>query len=154
MAVLLSDKDVLKLQPLEELVSETASVVSLFSGCGGLDLGFKRAGFDILWANDFDKDSIETYTQNLGNHAVLGDITKIPSNEIPSDFDVLLGGFPCQGFSIANLGRSVDDSRNKLYKQMLRVIRAKKPKYFVAENVEGILMYQGSLQYLNHPSSC
>ena len=114
-------------------------VVSLFSGCGGLDLGFKRAGFDILWANDFDKDSIETYTQNLGNHAVLGDITKIPSNEIPSDFDVLLGGFPCQGFSVANTKRSMKDKRNFLYLEMLRIIRDKKPKFFVAENVKGIL---------------
>lgn len=114
-------------------------VVSLFSGCGGLDLGFKRAGFDILWANDFDKDSIETYTQNLGNHAVFGDITKIPSNEIPSDFDVLLGGFPCQGFSVANTKRSMKDKRNFLYLEMLRIIRDKKPKFFVAENVKGIL---------------
>ena len=114
-------------------------VVSLFSGCGGLDLGFKRAGFDILWANDFDKDSIKTYTQNLGNHAVFGDITKIPSNEIPSDFDVLLGGFPCQGFSVANTKRSMKDKRNFLYLEMLRIIRDKKPKFFVAENVKGIL---------------
>ena len=58
---------------------------------------------------------------------------------MPDNPDVVIGGFPCQGFSIANLGRSVDDSRNKLYKQMLRVIRVKKPKYFVAENVAGIL---------------
>ena len=64
-------------------------VVSLFSGCGGLDLGFKRAGFDILWANDFDKDSIETYTQNLGNHAVFGDITKINPKTYPQ-LDLLI----------------------------------------------------------------
>ena len=91
------------------------TVVGLFSGCGGLDLGFKQAGFDILWANDFDKDSVESYKNNIGDHIVLGDITQIPSKEIPSNFDVLLGGFPCQGFSVANIKRSMKDERNFLY---------------------------------------
>ena len=104
-----------------------------------MDLGFKNAGFEIIWANDFDPDSVKTYRRNFGNHIVLGDIEKIRTNNMPDNPDVVIGGFPCQGFSIANLGRSVDDSRNKLYKQMLRVIRVKKPKYFVAENVAGIL---------------
>ena len=115
------------------------SVVGLFSGCGGLDLGFKQAGFDILWANDFDKDSVETYKNNIGDHIVLGDITKISSKEIPSNFDVLLGGFPCQGFSVANTKRSMKDERNFLYLEMLRIIKDKKPKFFVAENVKGLL---------------
>ena len=114
-------------------------IISLFAGAGGMDLGFKNAGFDIMWANDFDPDSAKTYKRNFGDHIVLGDIEKIRTNNIPDNPDVVIGGFPCQGFSIANLGRSVDDSRNKLYKQMLRVIRVKKPKYFVAENVAGIL---------------
>jgi DNA (cytosine-5)-methyltransferase 1 len=115
------------------------TVVGLFSGCGGLDLGFKQAGFDILWANDFDKDSVETYKNNIGDHIVLGDITQIPSKEIPSNFDVLLGGFPCQGFSVANTKRSMKDERNFLYLEMLRIIKDKKPKFFVAENVKGLL---------------
>ncbi len=114
-------------------------IISLFAGAGGMDLGFKNAGFEIIWANDFDPDSVKTYKRNFGNHIVLGDIEKIRTNNVPDNPDVVIGGFPCQGFSIANLGRSVDDSRNKLYKQMLRVIRVKKPKYFVAENVAGIL---------------
>ena len=114
-------------------------ILSLFAGAGGMDLGFKNAGFEIIWANDFDPDSVKTYRRNFGNHIVLGDIEKIRTNNMPDNPDVVIGGFPCQGFSIANLGRSVDDSRNKLYKQMLRVIRVKKPKYFVAENVAGIL---------------
>lgn len=115
------------------------TVVGLFSGCGGLDLGFKQAGFDILWANDFDKDSVETYKNNIGDHIVLGDITEIPSKKIPSDFDVLLGGFPCQGFSVANTKRTMKDERNFLYLEMLRIIKDKKPKFFVAENVKGLL---------------
>tara|TARA_B000000532_G_scaffold225592_1_gene203238 strand:+ start:522 stop:1730 length:1209 start_codon:yes stop_codon:yes gene_type:complete len=115
------------------------SVVGLFSGCGGLDLGFKQAGFDILWANDFDSDSVRTYKENIGDHIVLGDITNISSKEIPSNFDVLLGGFPCQGFSVANTKRSMKDERNFLYLEMLRIIKDKKPKFFVAENVKGLL---------------
>ena len=121
------------------MINKKLKILSLFAGAGGMDLGFKNAGFDIVWANDFDPDSVKTYKRNFGNHIVLGDIEKIRTNNMPDNPDVVIGGFPCQGFSIANLGRSVDDSRNKLYKQMLRVIRAKKPKYFVAENVEGIL---------------
>lgn len=118
-------------------------VVSLFSGCGGLDLGFKNAGFEIIWANDFFAPAVETYKNNIGNHIVLGDITKIPSSKIPNNFDVLLGGFPCQGFSIANKNRGMHDERNFLYKEMLRIIKDKRPKFFVAENVKGILSIGG-----------
>lgn len=114
-------------------------VVSLFSGCGGLDLGFKEAGFEIIWANDFDKDSVQTYKKNIDNRIILGDIKKIPSSEIPKNADVLLGGFPCQGFSVANNKRSVEDKRNFLYKEMLRIIKDTQPKFFIAENVKGIL---------------
>ena len=113
-------------------------IISLFAGAGGMDLGFINAGFDIIWANDIDPDSVKTYKKNIGDHIVLGDIEKIRNNKIPDGADIVIGGFPCQGFSIANKGRHIDDSRNKLYKQMLRVIRVKKPKYFVAENVEGM----------------
>lgn len=118
------------------------TVAGLFSGCGGLDLGFINSGFDVIWANDFFKEAVETYKMNIGDHIVFGDITKIPSSEIPNDFDILLGGFPCQGFSIANIKRSMKDERNFLYKEMLRVIKDKRPKYFVAENVKGLLSMQ------------
>lgn len=117
-------------------------VAGLFSGCGGLDLGFSQAGCEIVWANDFFKEAVETYKINVGKHIILGDITKIPSTEIPDNFDILLGGFPCQGFSIANTKRSMKDERNFLYKEMLRIIRDKQPKYFVAENVKGLLSMQ------------
>lgn len=121
-------------------------VVSLFSGCGGLDLGFIQAGYEVIWANDFFKEAVETYKQNIGDHIVYGDITKIPSSEIPDDFDILLGGFPCQGFSIANIKRSMEDERNFLYKELLRLIKDKKPKYFVGENVKGLIsMQQGKV---------
>ena len=113
-------------------------IVSLFSGAGGLDLGFKMAGHEIIWANDLYKDAVDTYRENLGNHIVFEDITKIETNNIP-DCDIVIGGFPCQGFSVANMKRTTEDSRNELYKQLIRVIDAKKPKFFLAENVKGIL---------------
>ncbi len=118
-------------------------VVSLFAGAGGMDLGFKKAGFDIVWANDFNIDACETYKNNLGNHIVHGDITKIKSEDIPDNIDVVIGGFPCQGFSVANTKRSIKDERNFLYKELLRVVNDKKPKYFVGENVKGLLSLAG-----------
>lgn len=114
-------------------------VISLFSGAGGMDLGFIQAGFDIIWANDIIPEAIETYQNNIGKHIVYGDIRMINSNDIPDDPDVIIGGFPCQGFSIANTKRSMEDQRNFLYKEMLRIIKDKNPKMFVAENVKGLL---------------
>ena len=113
-------------------------VVSLFSGAGGLDLGFIQAGHTIVWANDLYADAVATYRHNIGNHIVEKDIKDIASSDIP-DCDIVIGGFPCQGFSVANTKRHSLDERNVLYKELLRVIRDKQPKYFLAENVKGIL---------------
>ncbi|MBO4822895.1 MAG: DNA cytosine methyltransferase [Prevotella sp.] len=113
-------------------------VVSLFSGAGGLDLGFIQAGHHIVWANDLFHDAVLTYRRNIGNHIVEKDISQISSDDIP-DCDIVIGGFPCQGFSVANTGRHEDDERNKLYLEMIRIIRDKAPKFFLAENVKGIL---------------
>ncbi|NLV20635.1 MAG: DNA cytosine methyltransferase [Syntrophomonadaceae bacterium] len=112
-------------------------VVSLFSGAGGLDLGFKMAGHNIIWANDLYGDAVETYRINLGNHIVCKDIFTVDANEVP-DCDIIIGGFPCQGFSVANTKRNINDERNQLYKQLMRIINAKQPKFFLAENVKGI----------------
>lgn len=112
-------------------------VVSLFSGAGGLDLGFKMAGHEIIWANDLYEDAVETYKHNLGNHIVCEDISKVDAEDIP-ECDIIIGGFPCQGFSVANMKRHEADERNALYKQLIRVIDAKKPKFFLAENVKGL----------------
>jgi len=113
-------------------------VVSLFSGAGGLDLGFRQAGHQVVWANDLFEDAVSTYRLNQGDHIVLQNIYDVPSEAIP-DADIIIGGFPCQGFSVANTGRHEDDERNKLYLEMIRVIRDKRPRYFLAENVKGIL---------------
>lgn len=114
------------------------NVVSLFSGAGGLDYGFIMAGHNILWANDLYEDAVETYRKNIGNHIICKDISLIDTNDIPN-CDIVIGGFPCQGFSVANTKRHIKDTRNTLYKQLIRVIQAKRPTFFLAENVKGIL---------------
>ena len=103
-------------------------VCSLFSGIGGIDLGFQQAGFDIVWANEFDKDAAATYRHNFGSeHLVEKDIRKVDVDEIP-DFDVLVAGFPCQSFSIAGKQRGFDDDRGKLFFQIVRVVESKQPE--------------------------
>lgn len=113
-------------------------IISLFSGAGGLDLGLIQSGHDIVWANDIYKDAVATYRRNIGPHVDTRDIVDIPSKEIPAA-EVVVGGFPCQGFSVANWGRKVDDERNTLYREMVRVINDLQPKYFIAENVKGLV---------------
>ena len=113
-------------------------IISLFSGAGGFDLGFIEAGHEILWANDIDKDAVETYKKNIGNHIIKGDVAEIHVGSIP-DAEIVIGGFPCQGFSQANMKRSIGDERNKLYTYFVRIVKAKQPLYFFAENVRGIL---------------
>ena len=117
-------------------------VVSLFSGGGGLDLGFKQAGYDIIWAIDNDKNAVETYKKNIGNHIVLEDINKIDLNAIPNA-DVVIGGPPCQSFSLAGK-RNVEDARGQLVWRYLKIINKIKPKAFVFENVTGILSAKNS----------
>ncbi|MFR7476324.1 DNA cytosine methyltransferase [Frisingicoccus sp.] len=115
--------------------------ISLFCGAGGLDMGFERAGFETIWANDFNSDACETHKEWSKARTVCGDISKIDETEIP-DADVVLGGFPCQGFSLSG-PRKLDDSRNTLYKQFVRIVKAKQPYMFVAENVKGLLSMDG-----------
>ena len=113
-------------------------VISLFSGAGGLDLGFILSGHKIVWANDCYLDAVETYRRNIGDHIDSRDICEVDSNEIP-DADILIGGFPCQGFSVANWNRTIGDSRNFLYKEIIRILNDKQPKYFLVENVKGLI---------------
>ena len=113
------------------------TAISLFAGAGGLDMGFERAGFRTIWANDFEKDACKTHESWSTARVVCGDIAKIHETDIP-DADIMLGGFPCQGFSLSG-PRKIDDSRNVLYKHYVRIVKAKKPKMFVGENVKGLL---------------
>lgn len=119
-------------------LGEKMKVVSLFSGAGGLDLGLKMARLQVVWANDIYKDAVDTYKTNIGHNVDTRDISNIPSEEIP-DCDVIVGGFPCQGFSVANRTRTVSDERNTLYREMVRVVKDKQPMFFIAENVKGLI---------------
>ncbi len=112
-------------------------VVSMFSGCGGMDLGFKQAGYDILWANDMDEDACETYRNNIGE-ITHGDITKLEVPDV-SNLDVLIAGFPCQPFSNAGSRKGTDDPRGKLYQQTFKFIKKLNPNVVIFENVRGIL---------------
>jgi len=113
------------------------TVVSLFAGAGGLDIGFKNKGFNIIWANDIDKDACATHRKWSDAKVVHGDVSKINLEGIPSS-DIITGGFPCQGFSLAG-PRKIDDKRNALYKYFVELVEKQKPYIFIAENVKGIL---------------
>lgn len=127
-----------KAQPNNEtLASDAPKLVSLFSGCGGMDLGFMKAGFDIVWANDFDADAQAVYALNIGK-IDKRDILTVNESEIPAG-DILTAGFPCQPFSNAGNRKGVHDSRGMLYKECLRIIKHLMPKVIVFENVKGLL---------------
>ncbi len=113
-------------------------IASLFAGAGGLDLGLINAGANVIWANDIDRDACDTYAANISHHVICDDICNIDFRLI-SEVDIVVGGFPCQGYSHANLLRSKDDIRNTLYRQLLRCIQTVRPRVFLAENVRGIL---------------
>lgn len=118
-------------------------VVSLFCGIGGLDKGFVDAGYKVVWANDFDKFAVQTYNANFETKATLADITEYPLEEIP-EFDVLIGGFPCQPFSIMGQQKGFEDTRGTLFFRIAEIIeyqinvRGNKPKALVLENVRAL----------------
>lgn len=116
-------------------------VISLFSGCGGLDLGFHLEGYKTIWANDFSEWACQSFEKYFGNVIVHGDITKIDpykDKSIP-ECDLVLGGFPCQDFSIIWKQPGLNGKRGGLFRHFAEFVDAKKPKAFVAENVKGLL---------------
>lgn len=116
------------------------NIISLFSGCGGLDLGFERAGFDIPVANEFDKTIWETFEANHPKTKLIkGDIRNIEESDFPDEIDGIIGGPPCQSWSEAGALRGIEDDRGKLFYEYIRILRRKKPKFFLAENVSGML---------------
>ena len=114
------------------------TAVSLFTGCGGLDLGFTSEGFEIIWANDYDHWACETYKRNFGDHVVEGDIADIDINDIPKA-DIILGGFPCQDFSMLWKRNGIKTERGNLYRYFVDIVSRINPKMFIAENVRGLL---------------
>ncbi|OCR00572.1 DNA (cytosine-5-)-methyltransferase [Oscillatoriales cyanobacterium USR001] len=124
-------------------------IISLFSGCGGLDLGFQQAGFNVLWANECDKSIWDTYKFNHA-HTQLDnrDIRNIQSEEIPNCIGII-GGPPCQSWSEAGAKRGIDDSRGQLFYEYIRIVKDKQPWFFVAENVSGILTVRHKQAFIN-----
>jgi len=113
-------------------------IASLFSGAGGLDLGFEKAGYEIVFANEYDKTIWQTYEENHPCKLDKRDIREIQSFEVP-DCDGIIGGPPCQSWSEAGALRGIHDSRGQLFFDYIRILREKKPKFFLAENVVGML---------------
>lgn len=115
------------------------NLISLFSGCGGLDLGVKKAGFNIVWANEFNNKIWETYEYNHPQtYLNKKSIVDINSDQIPYA-DGIIGGPPCQSWSLAGSMGGIDDNRGQLFYEYARILRDKKPKFFLAENVPGII---------------
>ena len=123
-------------------------VCSLFSGIGGIDLAFKQAGFEIVWANEFDRDAAKTYRHNFGgDHLVERDIKSVKTEDIP-DFDVLVAGFPCQPFSIAGKQKGFDDPRGNLFFEIARIVKDKRPPVIFLENVANLLQHDDGKTFL------
>ena len=114
-------------------------VASFFSGCGGLDLGFEQAGIEVIWANDIEASIHETYQYNHPNTILCkSDIRELHASDIP-DCDGFIGGPPCQSWSEGGKQLGLNDERGKLFLDYVRLIKEKQPKFFVIENVKGII---------------
>lgn len=116
------------------------NLVSFFAGAGGLDLGFQKAGFNIIWANEYDRDIWETYEKNHPETELdRRSIVDIKDDEVP-ECDGIIGGPPCQSWSEAGSLRGINDKRGQLFFDFIRILEAKQPKFFLAENVSGMLL--------------
>ena len=123
-------------------------VISLFAGIGGICLGFKQAGYDIVWANEYDAAACKTYRHNFGDsYLVEADIRKVAVADIP-DFDVLTAGFPCQPFSIAGRQKGFEDKRGNLFFEITRIVDAKRPKVIFLENVPNLMEHDEGRTFL------
>lgn len=115
------------------------NLISLFSGAGGLDLGFEKAGFTIAMANEYDKGIWDTYERNHTAPLLKGDIRSIKEADFPDEIDGIIGGPPCQSWSEAGALRGINDVRGQLFFDYIRILKNKQPKFFLAENVSGML---------------
>lgn len=116
-------------------------VLSLFAGVGGIDLGFEQTNhFNVVWANEFDKYAVLTYKANNQANLNQNDIHTVNSDSVPN-CDVIVGGFPCQAFSIAGYRKGFKDERGTLFFEMLRLIKAKQPKVIFVENVKNLVTH-------------
>ncbi len=129
-----------KVEPKEtqDIMKNNLKVASLFAGIGGICYGFKQAGAEIVWANEIDKDACKTYRHNFGDkYLVEGDIKLVDPDDIP-DIDILNGGFPCQAFSVAGYRKGFEDERGNLFFEIERILKVKKPRAILLENVKNL----------------
>lgn len=118
-------------------------VISLFAGIGGICLGFKQAGFNVIWANEYDEAACKTYRHNFGDsYLVCEDIRNINADDMP-DFDILTAGFPCQPFSVAGRQKGFNDRRGNLFFEIIRIIDKKRPDIVFLENVANLVQHDG-----------
>ncbi len=121
-------------------MQDNMKIISLFTGAGGLDLGFKKAGFGTIWANEYDKTIWNTFEYNFPDTFLdKRSIVDVPTEDVPDCLGII-GGPPCQSWSEAGAGRGINDSRGKLFFEYIRILKEKEPLFFLAENVSGILL--------------
>lgn len=134
------------------MINKNLRVASLFCGCGGSDLGmlggfeflsriYSPLPFEIVFAVDSDRKAVETYNANFSHPALCADVQNVDFQAI-GDVDVLIGGFPCQSFSTVNPTKNTNDARANLYKEIVRFLEEKHPKFFICENVKGLMTLQ------------
>lgn len=123
-------------------------VGSLFSGIGGIDLGFEQAGFEIAWANEIDSAACKTYRHNFPNTMLIEDDVRNVNPGDLSDIDVLVAGFPCQPFSVMGYQRGFKDSRGNLFFEIARFIDIKKPRIVFLENVQNLMTHDNGKTFL------
>lgn len=127
---------------------DKVKVGSLFSGIGGIDLGFEQAGFEIAWANDFDAAACKTYRNNFPNTILIEDDVRNINSCALSDIDVLVAGFPCQPFSVMGYRRGFNDPRGNLFFEIARFIDVKRPKVVFLENVKNLMEHDNGKTFL------
>lgn len=126
------------------------NILSLFAGAGGLDLGFENAGFKVVWANEFDKKIWDTYEFNHPKTKLIKkSITEITNEELPKNIDGIIGGPPCQSWSLAGSMGGINDKRGALFYDYIRILNQIKPKFFLVENVKGIIS-KAHIKQFNH----
>ena len=115
-------------------------VAGFFSGVGGIELGFEQVGFDVIYSNEIDKNAAETFLKNNNSKLIVDDIYNVKSDDVP-DIDVIVGGFPCEAFSIAGYRKGFEDERGEVFFQLARIIKDKMPRVIFIENVKNLVSH-------------
>ncbi len=123
------------------------TAVSLFAGIGGIDIAFRQAGFEVIWANEVDRYACVTYRNNFTNHLLESDIKSVDEKTVPES-DVLFGGFPCQSFSIMGFKRGFKDPRGNLFFEIARIAEHTKPKVILLENVKNLIYHDNGKTFI------